>query len=98
MQARRASRELAFILFSQFDKKITTYPKETLEDIILKSVRMLSDNASDELKLVMSSLVDIKDQIKTYEVEHETNLNRPLEAKNVAVPIPMTSDMEEKID
>jgi hypothetical protein len=46
MQARRASRELAFILFSQFDKKITTYSKETLDDIILKSVRILSGNAS----------------------------------------------------
>src|SRR5574344_1685067 len=98
MQARRASRELAFILFSQFDKKITTYSKETLDDIILKSVRMLSDNASDELKLVLGSLVDIKDQIKNYEVNHETNLNRPLEAENIAVPIPMTSDMESKID
>ena len=28
MQARRAARELAFILFSQFDKKITNYSKD----------------------------------------------------------------------
>lgn len=45
MQARRAARELAFILFSQFDKKITNYSKENLDDIILKSVRILSDSA-----------------------------------------------------
>ena len=37
MQARRASRELAFILFSQFDKTITNYSKENLDDIIVKS-------------------------------------------------------------
>ena len=44
MQARRAARELAFILFSQFDKKITTYSKKDLEDIILKSVRILKSS------------------------------------------------------
>ena len=36
MQARRAARELAFILFSQFDKKITNYSKDDLEDITKK--------------------------------------------------------------
>ena len=50
MQARRASRELAFILLSQFDKKITNYSKENLDDIILKSVRILSGSAKDDLK------------------------------------------------
>ena len=34
MQARRAARELALILFSQFDKKITNYTKNDLKDII----------------------------------------------------------------
>ena len=48
MQARRAARELAFILFSQFDKKITHYSKNDLEDIILKSVRILTSSATDE--------------------------------------------------
>lgn len=98
MQARRAARELAFILFSQFDKKITTYSKETLNDIVLKSVRVLSDNASDELKSTVNSLVTIKEDIKMYEANHETNLNRPLDSSNVPVEIPMTSDMIEKID
>ena len=48
MQARRAARELALILFSQFDKKITQYNQAEFEDIILKSVRTLTNNAIDD--------------------------------------------------
>ncbi len=98
MQARRAARELAFILFSQFDKQITEYKKEDLEDIILKSVRILSDNAGDELKIALGSLIDMKNRISDYEAEHEINLNRPIEASNIPVPLPMTSDMTGRID
>lgn len=98
MQARRASRELAFILFSQFDKKITNYTKENLDDIILKSVRILSSSANDELKLALGSLIDMKNRIDDYEAEHEINLNRPMGAANIPVPLPMTSDMVGRID
>jgi len=98
MQARRAARELAFILFSQFDKKITNYSKENLDDIILKSVRILSDSASEDLKTSLGALLDMKNRIDDYEAEHEINLNRPIDAANVAVPIQMTSDFKEKID
>ncbi|MBD5403209.1 transcription antitermination factor NusB [bacterium] len=98
MQARRASRELAFILFSQFDKKISNYSKENLDDIILKSVRILSSTASDTLKLSLGSLVDMKNKIDDYEAEHEINLNRPMEASNIPVPLPLTSDMTGRID
>jgi len=98
MQARRASRELAFILFSQFDKTITNYSKENLDDIILKSVRILSSSSQDELKVSLGALVDMKNKIDDYEAEHEINLNRPLEAANIAVPLPMTSDMTKRID
>ena len=98
MQARRASRELAFILFSQFDKKISNYSKENLDDIILKSVRILSSSASDELKLSLGALMDMKNKIDDYEAEHEINLNRPMEASNIPVPLPMTSDMTGRID
>ena len=98
MQARRASRELAFILFSQFDKKITNYSKEDLENIILKSVRILTGNAGDELKTAVGSLIDMKNRIDDYEAEHETNLNRPIGATNVSVPLPMTADLSGKIE
>lgn len=98
MQARRAARELAFILFSQFDKKITNYSETDLENIILKSVRILTGNAGDELKTAVGALIDMKNRIDDYEAEHEINLNRPLEAANLPVPLPMTSDMTGRID
>jgi len=98
MQARRAARELALILFSQLDKKITKYTKEDFEDIILKSVRILTNNAGDELKLTVGSLLDIKSYIEDYETEHEDNLARPIGVDNVPVRIPMTSDMVGRID
>ena len=98
MQARRAARELALILFSQFDKEITKYSKNDFEDIMLKSVRILSNSASEELNLTVGSLIDIKDALETYEIEHATNLARPMGAKNKPVQIPMTDEMISKVD
>lgn len=98
MQARRAARELAFILFSQFDKKITHYSKSDLEDIILKSVRILTSSATEELKIAVGALVAMRDQIDNYEADAEVNLNRPIGVANIPVPIPMTSDMTGRIN
>ena len=98
MQARRAARELAFILFSQFDKKITNYSREDLQDIILKSVRILTSSATDELKITLGALVSMRDQIENYEADAEENLRRPIGAANIPVPIPMTSDMTGRIN
>ena len=98
MQARRAARELAFILFSQFEKSVAKYSKEDLNDIILKSVRVLTDSANSDLKLSLGKLVDFKNKMVDYEAEHEINLNRPREASNIPVPLPKTSDMIERID
>lgn len=98
MQARRASRELAFILFSQFDNKIASYSKENMEDIIIKSIRILINNSTEEIKNSLGILTDFKNRIDDYEAEHETNLNRPLGSSNISVPIVMTSEMKERID
>lgn len=98
MQARRAARELALILFSQFDKVITKYSTKDFNDILLKSVRILTNNASNDLKLTVGPLLDMKQYIDEYEADHETNLSRPLEVSNVPVPLPLTSDMSKKID
>jgi N utilization substance protein B len=98
MQARRASRELALILFSQFEKEITHYTKDDFKNIMLKSVRILSNSASEELKLTVGSLIDIKSMLDDYEAEHESNLSRPLGAKNKPVQIPMTDEMIAKVD
>jgi len=98
MQARRAARELALILFSQFDKKITNYSEKDFEDIILKSVRILANSAGEDLKLTVGALFEMKEFIDNYETDHETNLQRPLEASNLPVPIPMTSDITGRIE
>lgn len=98
MQARRAARELALILFSQLDKEISKYTKKDFEDIMVKSVRILSNSASEELKLTVGSLIDIKDLLENYEAEHESNISRPMNAKNRPVQIPMTDEMISKVD
>ena len=98
MQARRASRELALILFSQFEKEISHYSRNDFENIMLKSVRILSNSASEELKLTVGSLIDIKAMLDDYEADHESNLSRPLGAKNKPVQIPMTDEMIAKVD
>lgn len=98
MQARRAARELALILFSQFDKDLEKYTTADFDNIILKSVRTLTNNAYDELQISISPLFKIKEFIENYETDHEINLERPLEVSNLPVPIPMTSDMTGRID
>ncbi len=99
MQARRAARELAFILFTQFDKTINNYSKENLDEVIVKSVRILLSNVVDDLKTSMGALMDMKNKIDDYEAEHETNLNRPMGAANIPVPLKITSaDMTQRID
>ena len=98
MQARRAARELALILFSQFEKEITKYTKKDFEEIMVKSVRILSNSAMEDLNLTVGSLIDIKDSLETYEAEHESNLSRPMGAKNKPVQIPMTDEMVNKVD
>ena len=98
MQARRASRELAFILFSQFDNKIASYSKENMEDIIIKSIRILINNSTEELKTSLGVLTDMKNRIDDYEAEHDINLNRPLGSSNIPVPMVMTADMKTQID
>ena len=98
MQARRASRELALILFSQLDNKIINYSEKEFEEIVLKSIRVLSNNSTDELKSAVTSLMDIKNKIADYEADSPSNLERPIGVENKPVPLPMTSDLEEKID
>ncbi len=98
MQARRAARELTLILFSQLDSKLDAYCEADFEDIVLKSVRTLTNDSIDELKTTSSALFDLKEFIENYESDHPTNLERPIDVSNIPVPIPMTSDMVGRID
>ena len=97
MQARRAARELALILFSQMDT-IENLNKWDFQDIVLKSVRTLTNNSADELKSASAAIMEMKEYIDEYEANHPKNLERPIEVSNVPVPMPMTSDMQGRLD
>ncbi|MBE7704361.1 MAG: transcription antitermination factor NusB [Cyanobacteria bacterium SIG29] len=97
MQARRAARELALILFSQMNT-IENLNNWDFQDIVLKSVRTLTNNSADELKLASTAILEMKEFIENYEANHPTNLERPIEVSNVPVAIPMTSDMQGRLD
>lgn len=98
MQARRAARELALILFSQFDKNIAKYNQAEFEDIILKSVRTLTNNAIDELKVSVGAINAMKEYVDTYEAESPVNLARPMQSNNIPVALPMTSDLSGRLE
>ena len=98
MQARRAARELALILFSQFDKKITKYNQTEFEDIILKSVRTLTNNSIDELKTSVGAINAMKEYVDNYEADSPVNLQRPIQSNNIPVALPMTSDLSGRLD
>jgi N utilization substance protein B len=92
MQARRASRELAFLLLSQLKEVPET---DNFEALILKSVRILTSQAHDELKLAASELLEMKDAIDTYEADQDVNLERPIGTSNL--PVPLTRDVSGKL-
>lgn len=98
MNARRAARELLLILFSQLKKNGINISEETISDVILRSVRMLVNSASEELELTSTGLVDMQDYLYDLELNDEGNLERPVGVTNLPVPIPMTSDMQLKVD
>ncbi len=96
MQARRAARELALILFSQFDKKITEYTSTDIDEMLLKSVRILTNNSSESLQLTLGKLMEMKEYVDEVETEHPENLSRPIEVSNI--PVPLTSDFSGRIE
>lgn len=98
MNARRAARELLLILFSQLKKNGINVNEETISDIILRSVRILVNSASEELELTSTGLVEMQDYLYDLELNDEENLERPMGVVNLPVPIPMTSDMQAKVN
>lgn len=98
MQARRASRELALIIFSQIGKDIEKYSGCDFEQMVLGSVRTLISNSMDEMTIVTSELNDVREFVEEFENNHPDNLSRPIDANNIAVSMPLTSKMKEDID
>ncbi len=98
MQARRASRELSLIIFSQISKDIEKYANGDFEQIILNSVRTLISNSMEEISIVTSELSNVREFVEEFENNHPDNLSRPIDANNIAVEMPLTSKMKENID
>lgn len=98
MNARRAARELLLILFSQLKKNSSNLDEDKIAEVVLKSVRMLVNSAQEELKITSTALVDMQDYIYDLELNDEKNLERAFEVANLPIPIPMTSDMQGKVD
>ncbi len=98
MQARRASRELALIIFSQIGKDIDRCTNGSFEQMILASVRTLISNCEEEISIVTSELTTVRDFVEEFENNHPDNLSRPIDAHNIAVEMPLTSKMKEDID
>lgn len=97
MQARRAARELALILFSQLDI-MQNADKCDFQDVVVKSVRTLTNTSIEDLNAVSKEILAIKGFIANYEANHPKNLQRPIEASDKPVEIPMTDEMQKKLD
>ena len=108
MNARRAARELALLALFQIDKQGTGAPeqstiraalqRESLQELILSSVRALSGEAEFQIQAAADWLAEVSRSVQTYEVEHPENLETPLDAVAQPVPIPTTREMIEKIE
>ncbi len=98
MQARRASRELALIIFSQIGKEIEKFANSDFDQMILGSVRTLISNCEEEISIVTSELSGVREFVEEFENNHPDNLSRPIDAINIPVEMPLTSKMREDID
>jgi len=97
MQARRAARELALIVFSQFDT-LDDFDSCNFQDIILKSVRTLANSSMEDIESSAKDISALKEYIESYEAEHPDNIARPIGVSDKPVPLPMTDDMVKKLD
>lgn len=73
------------------------YKPNDFNQIILNSIRTLTNNAYEELKLQSSTVVEMIQYIDEYEANHPENLARPIESNDIPVPIPLTSDMSGRL-
>ena len=97
MLAKHAARELALILFSQIDINGNRY-NYNFQDVIMQSIRTLTNSSKEDLEADLKEILSIKGYISDYESNHPQNLERPIEALDKPVPLPMTNEMQKKLD
>jgi len=98
VNARRAARELALLAFSQLSKNIEDWQDKDIEELVLDSVRTLTNDAESNIKKSIGELIKTREFIENYEIDHSENINRPIESSIVPVSVPLTSDMIDRID
>lgn len=96
MNARRAARELALLSFSQISRNPEKWEDKDIEDIIINSIRTLLTNAESELKKAIGYLLETKEFIENYEIEHSENAKMPIGSS--IIPVPLTSDITGKVN
>lgn len=97
MQARRAARESALTVLSQFNENSKRDKNAHFDELILKSVRILTNAAYEDLKPVTAAILDMKDYLEDYEMGHPDNAERPMNSEYKPVPMPLTKDMKERL-
>ena len=98
MQARRAARESALTVLSQFGENSKRDKFTDFDELILKSVRILTNTAYEDLKPVTAAILEMKDYLEDYEMGHPDNAERPMNSEYKPVPMPLTSDVKERLN
>lgn len=102
MNARRAARELALLTLFQREQhdgpERGALQRETFHGMTLAAIRALSDEADFQMRTAADQLADVSRYMLTFEAEHPSNLETPLEEAAKPVPIPTTREMVEKIE
>lgn len=108
MNARRAARELALLTLFQMDNKGLPSVEESdkasleekygIEDLIMTSVRALTEQANEQIEEAAKILEDTSNYISDQEFEHLDNLESPMDAPQKPVPLPTTKELQDKIE
>ncbi len=100
MKPRSISRELALFILFQLDKKEKRldWEKASFQELILGTVRSLSEMAREQIESVGQELSEVTNYLVDYEITHPSNENVPLEEPTRPVAIPNTKQMVAKLE
>lgn len=98
MKARHVARELAILSLSQLSKTPETLHEKNIEDLILSTVRTLSDYASRNLKNTLTDLWRIKEFLDDEEMNDPINAESPMDADIKPVDLTNTKEIRDHVN
>jgi N utilization substance protein B len=103
MKARRASREMALLFLFQLETPQGTLPQQLPEKFdaatsLRLAVFALVRQAKSNLEEAATLFQTVSTQLMTYEFEHPDNLNQPMHAPQVSVPLSTTKETLGQLD